>query len=169
MRKRELTETEFNEIIKLRSSGSSWLSIERTTSVPRRSAKRAYENWQREQATDELKAARLRVATEMFREHIRSLIKLADSLSNHLALPQWETARMSADRFLSILWETDVLSELQTIQSLDGGGVREPQQVIRRNKLLFKSLRQHTREHVRWSQLDEWQVSWDRCIELVAE
>ena len=62
MRKRYVSDDELNQIIKLKQAGASWLNIQNQTGVPRRSAGKSYEGWQRSQSIEELKAARVNVA-----------------------------------------------------------------------------------------------------------
>ena len=50
MKKRLLADDEFNQVLKLKQAGASWLKIQREAGIPRRIAQRAYEDWQRNQS-----------------------------------------------------------------------------------------------------------------------
>jgi hypothetical protein len=41
--------------------------------------------------------------------------------------------------------------------------------VIKDNKLLFKSLQEHTGKAVHWKGLEDWKSAWDRCIATLSE
>src|SRR5271157_1530345 len=87
MKKRLLADDEFNQVLKLKQAGASWLKIQREAGIPRRIAQRAYEDWQRNQSVIELKQSRQTVATEAFREHVASLINLGTFLAMNLEIP----------------------------------------------------------------------------------
>ena len=46
-RRRGITEDELNQVIKLREAGANWLTIQKETEIPRRSAKLFYEKWKK--------------------------------------------------------------------------------------------------------------------------
>lgn len=169
MRRRYVSDEELNQVIKLKKAGASWLKIQHKTGVARRSAKRAYEDWQRDQSIDELKAARTNVATEEFRKHLDSLTKVAKSLTLCLDVPSSFNTRTNAKQFLDSLWERDILGEPEPYQRFQDDRKRERQRLVRQNRMLFKSLQNHTRDKVRWDLLDEWKQSWDHCIGLLGE
>jgi len=179
MRKRELSENELSKVIKLRQSGTSWLKIESGTGIPRRAAKRAYENWSRNQSMQEVKEARKEVAAEEFRKHMNYLIKLTESLINHLGVPPSADLATSSEHSLAFFYQHDILRELEPpdlaeINEVSLGlsaGVEsyERQRIVRQNQLLFKSLQEHTREKVRWEAFDDWKQSRDNCAKIVAD
>lgn len=169
MRRREVSNNELNQVIKLKEAGASWLKIQNKTRVPRRSAKRAYEDWQRSQSMEELKTARVNVAGEALREHVDSLIKLAKSLAMHLDVPQSPNDARNAKQFLDSLWERGILGESKDYQLSQDVRKRERQRIIREYEMLLKSFQDHTREKVRWELLDEWKHSWDQCIKVLGE
>jgi len=61
MRKRYVSDEELNKIIRLKDSGASWLKIQDAIGVPRRTAKRAYEEYEQSKSFQELKAARQKI------------------------------------------------------------------------------------------------------------
>jgi hypothetical protein len=87
MRRRHVSPEELAMIIRLRHENASWLKIQRETGVPRRIGQRAYVQWGRSQASEELKEARKDVAAQAFREHMDSLVTLATSFVMNLEVP----------------------------------------------------------------------------------
>jgi hypothetical protein len=168
MRRRFVSDKELRQIVKFKQAGASWLMIQQRTGVPRRSAKKAYEDWQQNQSMEELKAARVNVAGELFREHLNSLIKLARFLADHLTIPSSSIDTRKADTFLSGLWETDIIGQLEPQRPSERDS-RERGHIARQNQMLFTSLQEHTREKVRWQVFDEWRQAWDNCVQVSAE
>jgi len=164
MRKRYVSDDELNQVIKLKQSGASWMMIQNQTGVPRRSAQKAYEDWQRSQSIDELKAARVDVAAEEFRKHVDLLLKLADSIAVGLKVPETPQVTMNADQFLESLWEK-MYRELRNYQPGQSIEYRERWRFIREYHMLLKSLEYHTREKVHWQLLERWKEAWDNCRE----
>lgn len=163
MRKRYVSDEELHQIIKLKQSGASWLKIQNRIGVPRRSAKQAYEDWQRSQSIEELKAARVDVAAEEFRKHVDLLINVADSLADGLEVPKTPKMTMNADEFLDSLWEKNY-RKIQNYQPDQTIEKREKQRFIREYQMLLKSLQHHTREKVRWEVLEQWKQAWNNNI-----
>lgn len=163
MRKRYVSDDELNQVIKLKQSGASWMMIQNQTGVPRRSAQKAYEDWQRSQSIDELKAARVDVAAEEFRKHVDQLINLAESLASGLEVPKIPTLTMNAGEYLDSLWEK-TYREIQGYNLSQTIENRERQRFIREYHMLLKSLEYHTREKVHWQLLEKWKEAWNDCI-----
>lgn len=172
MKKRELSDDELNRLLRLKQSGFSWLKIQREYGIPRRIAKRAYDDWQREQTFTELKESRRTVAAEAFRDHVASLIKLSTFLAMHLdILRTIPTESLSGAQFLDSLWQMNVLGEPQDSPSWglsETGAEREKRLVIRQHQLLFQALQDHTRE-LRWEVLKEWEDAWDNTKHLYSQ
>lgn len=163
MRKRYVSDDELNQIIRLKQSGASWLMVQDQTGVPRRSAKQAYEDWQRNQSIEELKAARVDVAAEEFRIHVDILLKLADSIAVGLKAPETPQVTMDADQFLESLWEK-IYRELHNYQPDKRIEHRERRRLVREFQMLLKALEYHTREKVHWQLLEQWKEGWNTCI-----
>jgi len=154
MRKRYISEEELNKIIKLNGLGASWLKIQKETKIPRRSAKRAYDEYMRSKSVDELKAARLQIVSEQFNAHMQDLISFARSLVSNIGEPtvgDTKTAEEVMDEILKI----DVRTQ-RIRNPLTGKTNASTELVIRQNKILLQSLKVHTREKVEWKTLDEW-------------
>ena len=165
MKKRELSPIELKKVVELRQFGAKWTEIEQETKVERRAAKRAYEEWERDKKMKEQEAARFRVAAEAFHEHLNDLIRLAESLVSTLHVPEMLRGLDSADEALDQLWMRNIQGELEPFPSSSD----ERERVVRRNKMLFKSLQDHTREKVRWQALEEWKQAWNNTLEYSKE
>ena len=163
MRRRDLSAEELNQVINLKRAGSTWVKIQRETGISRRTAKRAYDKWQRSKSLEELKEARKDVAAQAFREHMESLVTLAESLVTNLGVPSsLPEMEMSSEQFFSCLWDQDLL--LRNISS-----ETQIQSYRREKELLFDSLRAHTRDHVRWGDVldNRWKKARDNCAKIV--
>lgn len=163
MQKKELSDDNFDKVRDLREAGYSWLKIQEKTGVERRIAKRAYNEWLRDRTLNELKQARVNVATEAFSEHIDHLIKLAVRLTD-LGPPTSSRETRHADDILRSLLEMSILGEVY--ESSQADSKRKIQRNYRQNMRLLESLKDHTREKVRWQALDEWGKAWDSCLGL---
>ena len=163
MRKRYVSDDELNQIIKLKQAGASWLKMQNQTGVPRRSARNAYEDWQRSQSIDELKAARVGVATEEFRKHVDLLINVAESLAGGLEVPATPKTTKNADELLYSLWDKSY-QELKNFQPGKTIEIRKRQRYIREYQMLLKSLQYHTQEKVHWEVLEDWKQAWNSSI-----
>ncbi len=160
-------------IIRLRHENASWLKIQRETGVPRRIGQRAYVQWARSQAREELKEARKDVAAQAFREHMDSLVTLATSFVMNLEVPHLpELMDKNSEQFFVWLWEQDLLQRRLYLSSLDAKEaaplvarpIVDPRSYRRETELLFVSLPAHTRgEGVRWEALKEWERARDNC------
>ena len=166
MKKRLLADDEFNQVLKLKQAGASWLKIQREAGIPRRIAQRAYEDWQRNQTGIELKQSRQTVATEAFREHVTSLIGVGTYLAMNLDIPQTITAESpNGEQIVDSLWQANVLGEVQdqTLQQLSGTQAeRQSRSITRQHQMLFQSLQDHTRAELRWEVLEEWEKAWNQ-------
>jgi len=161
MRRRNISTEELARIIRHRGSNTSWLQIQRDTGIPRRLAKRAYEEWQRSQPKEELQAARKDVAAEEFRTHLSLLTRFAESIVLSIDIPSPNDTR-DAKEVLASVWRRDWLYEVGFIPVLDSTE-RGQRRVARQNQMLWESLQDHTHGKVRWQALDEWGKAWNTC------
>ncbi len=167
MRKVFISDENLNRIIQLRQSGNSWLKIQEQTDVRRRSAQKAYEDWQRNQSIEELKDARVHVAADIFRNHVDELIRIIDLLANVLDIPTVRNIKMHADEYLNFLWEKDYKEKMNYAPThiVDQ---RERKRFIRDYQILLKSLEYHTREKVHWKSLENWKAAWNKCLDYAS-
>jgi len=168
MRRRDVSPEELARIIRLRQSDTSWLKIQRDTGVSRRIAKRAYEEWGRSQAREELKVARKEVAVEEFRTHLSLLTGFAESIVLTICIPSSPNETRQAKEVLGMLWQRDRLHEVEFIPAIDPTE-RGKRRAFHQNQMLFESLQAHISGKVRWQALDEWEKAWDTCKEDLAK
>jgi len=168
VRKRVLSSSELDAVIRLKEGGASWLAIERQTGIPRRAAKRAYEEWKRTKSMDELKDARRDIAREEFREHLRDILNIAGVIVMSLPRQMMYSETRVADEALDDLWKKDLREEERGEYSPFWSKPEIKQRIIvRQNRLLFQSLLNHTREGVRWEILEQWKQEWNACIDFL--
>jgi len=165
MKKRELSPIELKKVVELRQLGAKWTEIEQETKVERRAAKRAYEKWEKDKEMKEQQAARFRVAAEAFHEHLNDLIRLAESLVSALHVPEMLRELNSADEALDQLWMRNIEGQLEPFPTSSV----ERERVVWRNKMLFKSLQDHTRKKVRWEALEGWKQSRNNAVQYSKE
>lgn len=163
-RHRGISAEELNQITKLKEAGASWLRIQQETGVPRRSGKLAYEKWQQSQSMDELKEARVNMATELFKAHMNALVNLAGYLTANLAMPPSTQAK--AEDFLTSLLENEITGQPSFYDLPQTNDRHRRKSTLRNNRLLLKALQEHTRENVRWGNLADWKKAWDDFKEL---
>jgi len=162
MKRQGLTANERETVIRLKNSGISWLKIQHETGINRRTAKRAYEKWQHSKSTDELKRARQDVAARAFSEHIDILIRLAESLVGALRLPERLSGLVNADEALDRFWISNILDLKRPPGSEHAS--HETEHIVWKNKMLFKSLQEHTKDKVRWQTLEEWKEARNSAV-----
>jgi len=158
------------ELSGLRQAGDSWLGIEEKTGVPRRVAKRAYQEWERKRSDEELSAARREVAADEFRRHLDSLTQLAQLLARSLGVPTSIRDRRDAESVLDDVWKAGLDSVLESYRRQDHGeGESKQREAVRQGRMLLRALQDHTHGKVRWEALDEWKKAWDTSIKKLAE
>jgi hypothetical protein len=160
MRKRYVADEEMNHIVKLKQAGASWLRIQNETGIPRRTARRTYEDWERTRSGEEIKRARTEVAAEEFRYHLEDVIALAQVFAGSLYTPMPMGEIGNAEEIMEGLWKKDIRKEHRPFS----GTVKE-EQIMRENKMLFRSLQDHTRDKVRWQAFEEWKKALATYIE----
>jgi hypothetical protein len=146
MKKRELTDIELQTVISLRQKGFNWLKIQNDTGIPRHIAKRSYNLWENSKSTDQLKEARKEVAVEEFKEHLKNLVLLAQSIIASLRIPTPMEPVPSSE--MNQPWMDSNRPE----DDLD----IPAQLAYKRKERLFKSLQEHTQGKVSWQLLEDW-------------
>ncbi|MCK4354377.1 MAG: hypothetical protein KAW83_03900 [Dehalococcoidia bacterium] len=162
-RRRNLSPDELDRIGQLRASKTSWLKIERITGVPRQIAKREYEAWEYSQSKDELKQARIQVATDLFNKHLQQIIGLAEGLVNDIPESMTPGETRDAEVVISDIlarWIPSEVKERVCLIPRQQEAERAERRSLRQNQMLFRSLRDHTREKVDWRLLEEWKGGW---------
>ena len=167
MKIKELTYEELEKVIRLKQIGTSWLKIEHETGISRRTAKRAYEKWERSQSLQELKDARKEVAAVEFRYHIESLKSLAVFLAINSSVPSLPDMT-NAEQLFSQLWHQDILQHFSYTDQPLQLKKWDHQFSFRENELLFQSLQDHIRgEEGRWSALERWKEACNNSAKVL--
>jgi hypothetical protein len=145
MKRIELSDVDLHTVITLKQKGYSWLKIQKEASIPRHIAKRSYNQWQSTKSTDQLKEARKEVAAEEFKEHIKNLVSLAQSIIVSLMIPTPMKTVSSSE--INQPWMNNRPEE-----DLDA----QIKLAYRREERLFQSLQEHTQENISWHLLEDW-------------
>ncbi len=164
MKRIHLSEEELQTVVRLHNEGKSWLEIQRLTGIPRRVAQRSYQEWDRKRSSEEFRAVRREVAKGEFEKHLDALTQMADSLVKHLWLPESPAMTVDAERHLLDFFEKDTGSMFISAGKRERSE-SEKARLIRRRKVLFKALQEHTKGNVYWDRLEKWKKAWDRCKE----
>lgn len=166
MRKRVLSDKELNQLIKLKQANASWLRVEKETGIPRRAARRAYEEWEAAQSFADLHKVRMNVADAIFREHMESLVQIAVSLAIHLDIPRSPNELIESSVFLDGILINNIRENPHTYGRFKIADQREQQFALKQQYRLLKSLQEHTRNEMKWELFEEWKNSWDECISV---
>ena len=161
LRRRVLSEEDLVKVISLRQAGTSWLKIQQKTGIDRRTAKREYER----HAKEKLEVVRIQVATELFREHMESIVRTAEVLVNQLPQSMTFSETRDAEEVFREVWTTNSPRFNVRISVSE----KDKQRILRENLMLFKSLKDHTLEQVRWQALGEWRRGWDEYLGILTK
>ena len=160
------------KIVALVQGGANWSKIQRETGIDRRTAKNVYKKWELNSSVEDLQKVRREIAAVEFRTHMDSMVTLAMTLVSNLSLPSSiADMKRNSQEFFEWFWQQDLLlrysdSPQATIIPVDNEGFLTGDQKIyyEEKKLLFKSLRDHTRGEVQWNVLDnDWKNARDKC------
>lgn len=155
MRRRYISDEERENIVQLRKSGAGWLRIETMTGIPRRTAKRAFEETQQRQSKDEIQAARRQVVADLFQLHLIDLIAMAEAIVTSLSQPDLADKR-DGNSILANVLATNIRNRRMTGQVV---GAEQTDVIRRQNRILLDSLKQHTDSKIRWQKLDDWRMA----------
>lgn len=165
MKRVDLTPEQLDDVIRHRQGGLSWLGIQNAAGISRRVAQRAYEQWERARSIRELENVRVKVGEIEFERHLDALTRWAESLVDHLSLPVYPGFTTDAETYFEKLMERDTAEPSgEAIQVAMEDRSRERR--IRRNRLLFESLKEHTRDTITWTLLAGWMEGWNTCFRL---
>jgi len=176
MRKTNIPPQKLQRIIELKEQDASWLRIERETHIPRRTAKRAYDQLSKDRIREDAKKARSSLIVEEVRKHIDEVMKLAEFIAGHLEIPSLVEIEKGPSAYIDDLFlNRPAFIPIPAVQfgvTLPEGlsekylGVSESKrsrQFYRENRMLFKALETHTRQGARWGGIDDWENAWDEC------
>lgn len=169
MRKRiEITEEQGERITKLREAGYNWSTIGKETGIPRHACKRFYLEWQQKRLGAEREKIRREAALEFFKEHMEDQVRMGERLEGLLNISRLPVPAGDAEEYLALLWNLDLRVEATEgiqpkVYSKETEDLYVSRKVKQQNRLIFRSLRDHTKEKLRWEALEEWQAGWDGC------
>lgn len=166
MRTTFVSEDKRSQILSLRKSGASWLKIESVTDVPRRTAKRIFEEWQQARSIEGIETARHEVAAESFKSHMQSLISLAQEICRATVIPELADHR-SGRQVIDGIFDADIRG-MQINNVFPSLTKKDIKTINRQNRILLDSLKHHTRETLDWSILEQWaeaRQSWQSGME----
>lgn len=183
MRRTQLSNDELDKVLRLRQIGTNWSKIQHETGIHRRTAKHAYEKWQQSQTPQELKDARKEVAAKALFDHLHSLITLAAFLVTNLRVPPGPSIETNAERFFDGLWQSLLWQDAYAEERYNLGQgyvyaagapqcylIGDSQTKVLQNKLLFRSLQEHTAGgEAPWQALSKWKMARDNCVQLLPE
>jgi len=162
-RKSRVNEEQISEMLRLRRQGKSISDIARATGFHRQTIRAYLKERQADILADEV---RKQLLTDELQKHLDSLIRFAASLMEHLAVPASPNEERDATSVLVPLLPKELPEGLDSTSWKER---REQQQMDRQNKMLLKSLREHTREKAWWQAFEEWQEDWNKCRDVLQE
>jgi len=132
-----------DRIVDLRRRGESWVAIglDGQVRLDRRTVKKVYEEWDRDQAAKDTREARLQLKRELMATHISDLVAFANSLVSALAVPTLDDACSGHEALESFLRSYVPMRDSQTPHVLQAD---ERRLLERRNERLYKDLEMHT-------------------------
>ena len=178
-RRMHLSKEELEKVIELREIGVSWLKIQQETSINRRTAKKAYEDWERRQSKEKLQQARVQVGTQIFREHLECIVTVALALVDNLPESMVFFETRDAETVLRQIWMRDIVGHVvrtggswERIVSMvpfERLPDRQKQRIFRQNRMLFQCLKEHT-QAMRWQKvLEKWRCAWEERMGILTE
>lgn len=165
MKRVDLTPEKLEDVIRHRQGGLSWLAVEKATGISRRVAQRSYEQWEKARSIRELQNVRVRVGEIQFQRHVDMLTRWAESLVDHLSLPEYPSFSADAGTYFSTMMEKDMAGP-PAEETPRGKENRARERNIRQNRLLFESLKAHTADKFHWDSLADWMEGWDTCYRV---
>jgi len=136
-----VTEEQVRRMVELDRQGKSISAIARAVGCHRHTVKSYLVGRRGDILADEV---RKQLLTDELQRHVDDLAQFADSLVVYLRVPTAPKDEADAEAVLTPLWGKE-------------------RRAIRRNKLLFQSLREHTGEKGWCVAFKEWQETWNLC------
>ncbi len=162
MKRIKLNKTQIEQVVELRQSGHSFRAIENETGIPRRTAQRAYQEWEEKNSWEDLKRVRSDVIDREFSQHIDLLTNLAQRLVAEMDVWLSGDTPPPAEEHLIAIWEDEIKGSLGAYLQKSRYDRKERTRLERRYEMLFGALKQHTVKGVPWTVLEEWKAAWDR-------
>ena len=136
-----VTDDQVRRMVELHRQGEKISAISRAVGCHRQTVKSYLVGRRGDILADEV---RKQLLTDELRRHLDDLAQFADSLAGYLPVPTSCKDEGDAEAVITPLWGKE-------------------RRAIRRNKLLFESLREHTGEKGWWVVFKEWQENWNTC------
>jgi len=146
-RKPRITDEQINEMMRLRRQGKSISAIAQATGCHRQTVRGYLRERRGDILADEV---RKQVLIDELRRHLDDLAQFAASLAHRLPVHNSPNVKRDVEAVFAPLWGKE-------------------RQAIRRNKMLFESLREHTGEKGWWQAFKEWEQAWDACNRALEE
>jgi len=139
--RKRLTEEQVQEMLRMRRQGQPIEAIAQAIGCHRQTVRLHLQERRGDILADEV---RKQLLTDELRRHVDDLTQFAVSLVDYLPVPTSHRDEGDAEVVLTPLWG-------------------EQGRAVRRNKILFESLRVHTGEKGWWVAFKEWQEAWNSC------
>ncbi len=169
MIRKVFTQETIDKVINLRQKGYSWLKIQKEMEIPRRAAKRLYGEWEQSQSLEDLKTARKDVAAEELRKHLDTLVDFAEFLVGSLDAPKSPNEDRPAETVFDELLKRHIHSPPEPHRTNRIAMARIERRIPRQNRMLLKSLQEHTGRKANWKVIEEWKQNWNDCIATLTE
>jgi len=158
-----VTDDQVRRMVELDRQGQSISAIARAVGCHRQTVK-AYLAGRRSDILAE--EVRKQALTDDLQKHLNDLIEFAASLVGLLTVPD----SLTEDRDVAAVLDPLLPKDLpQGLDSASRKARREQRQKTRRNRMLLKSLREHTREKGWWQVFEEWREAWNTCRDALRE
>jgi len=170
MTNNDIPKDKMDQIIELATRNKTWAAIERETEVPRRKAKRAYEQYELQELKEEVKKARVTIASEETRIHINNLVVLAEYIADNLEIPTIASLEKTTSEYIDSLLHHPIFHEPSEISGIQPSVYpkdkkatenKKLRRIHRQNKFLFKALKIHTEQQGQWRPMQNWMKARD--------
>jgi predicted transcriptional regulator len=158
-----ITDQQISDMMRLRRQGKSISAIARALKCNRQTVRVYLKERQADILTGEV---RRQVLTDELQKHLNDLTEFAVSFKSYVTRPN----SLGEDGDATTVFKPLLGEDLP--QGLDSGSQkvrREQRQINRRNRMLLKSLREHTRGQGWWAAYEEWQEVWNTCRNATQE
>ncbi|MBA7679283.1 hypothetical protein ES703_87572 [subsurface metagenome] len=158
-----ITDQQISDMLRLRRQGKSISAIARALKCNRQTVRVYLKERQADILAAEVKKQLL---TDEQQKHLDDIIQFTLSLVGLLTVPD----SLTEDRDVTEILDPLLPKEFpKGLDSASRKARREQRQKDRRNKMLLKSLREHTRKKGWWQAFEEWREAWNTCRDALRE
>ena len=164
MREFTTSEEKRARIIELRQKGESYSSIARDKQVnlDRRTAKKLYEAWDKEQSATETRETRLQLKRQLMADHANELDTFGRALARAFGVPEMDDEQSGEEVFRGFLESYTRQRDSQSPPVLD----RDDRTLLeRRNERLYRDLRAHTASTEIWPMVRDYELARDDWLD----